>query len=100
MDEKRLQEIDRRVNAIRYVFNGWDMVPLTIAEANELTTEIRKLREALAFYGDKASYRTLRKANTWQELIMVTGDIPINKDDGAKARIALGLEHAPETPQD
>ena len=48
MDEKRLQEIDRRVNAIRYVFNGWDMVPLTIAEANELTTEIRSLREALA----------------------------------------------------
>ena len=48
MNEKRLQEIDRRVNAIRYVFNGWDMVPLTIAEANELTTEIRRLREALA----------------------------------------------------
>ena len=69
MDEKRLTDIERRVNSIQYVFNGWDMVPLTIAEANELrrvmgstgplrelVAEIRRLREALAFYGDKKNH--------------------------------------------
>ena len=93
MNEKRLQEIDRRVNAIQYVFNGWDIVPLTIAEANELTTEIRSLREALAFYADASNYKDFIPGHESLNGVW-------NIDNRYRARVALGLEPAPETPQD
>ena len=86
MNEKRLQEIDRRVNAIRYVFNGWEMVPLTIAEANELTTEIRSLREALAFYADEWNYKFPYENGEH-------GTPPVVEDNyGDRARVSLGME--------
>ena len=88
MDEKRLTDIERRVNAIQYVFNGWDMVPLTIAEANELTAEIRRLREALAFYGDKKNH-CLRFGRDAEHFFKGS---EVAYDMGKRARAALGLE--------
>ena len=51
--------------------------------------EIRKLREALAFYADDKMY-------DWHDKEM--GVSYTELDRGKRARVALGLEPAPETP--
>ena len=91
MDEKRLREIEESIILYRpvEVFTN----PKTVFE---LIAEIRRLREALAFYGDVENYKngipfhesgpTASVPNaTWSR----------NADNGYSARRALGLEPAP-----
>ena len=74
MDEKRLSEIEKELKG---------------RTVRSLIAEIRRLREALAFYGDDKMY-------DWHDKEM--GVSYTELDRGKRARVALGLEPAPETP--
>ena len=92
MDEKRLAEIELME------LDDYDNC-VSDSTVRELIAEIRRLREALAFYGDVENYKngipfhesgpTASVPNaTWSR----------NADNGYSARRALGLEPVPETP--
>ena len=85
MDEKRLQEIEEN-----YKICDWLDIP---DDVTELLKEIHRLREALAFYGDASNYKDFIPGHESLNGVW-------NIDNRYRARVALGLEPAPETPQD
>ena len=63
-------------------------------------TEIRSLREALAFYADITNH-CLRMMNReeFEKQGSFIGGSKVSRDMGKRARVALGLEPAPETEE-
>ena len=99
MDDKRLSEIEvildecETTNELRRVMGSTG--PL-----RELVAEIRKLREALAFYGDKKNYSSgIPFHESGPTASVPNATWSRNADNGYSARRALGLEPAPETEE-
>ena len=94
MDEKRLSEIEvildecETTNELRRVMGSTG--PL-----RELVAEIRRLREALAFYGDKKNH-CLRFGRDAEHFFKGS---EVAYDMGKRARVALGAAPAPETEE-
>ena len=88
MDEKRLKEIERI--AFRSKRSEEDKFSL-----RECVVEIRKLREALAFYADKKNH-CLRLGRDAEHFFKGS---EVAYDMGKRARVALGAAPAPESEE-